>query len=124
MSISTWSRCYRPYNETEVKKIAPTSTGVYALWVKYKEKGWVCFYVGKANNIESRLLDHLSNDEDNECIKEDVKYRCAFCWIEITTADERSGAEKYLYDTIKPECNQNDPGGNPRKIPLPPSPSE
>lgn len=124
MSVGTWSKCYRPYSETEVKKVAPTSAGVYALWVKYKKKGWVCFYVGKANNIQSRLLDHLSDDEENDCIKENVKYSCAFCWIEITTEGERSGAEKYLYDTIKPECNQSDPGGIPMKIPLPPSPSE
>ncbi len=124
MSVGTWSKCYRPYNEIAVKKVAPTSAGVYALRVKYKKKGWVCFYVGKADNIQSRLLYHLSDDEKNDCIKENVKYNCAFCWIEITTEGERSDAEKYLFDTIKPECNQYDPGGTPMKIPLPPSPSE
>lgn len=124
MSIGTWSACFKPYTESEVKRVASTSAGVYAMWVKYKKKGWVCFYVGKADNIESRLLDHLRDDEKNECIKENVEYNCAFCWIEITIADERSGAEKYLYDTIKPECNQIDPGGTPTKIPLPPSPSK
>jgi excinuclease UvrABC nuclease subunit len=124
MSIGTWSKCYKPYNETTVNKDAPISAGVYALCVKYKKNGWVCFYIGKGENIQSRILDHLRNDEENDCIKGNVKYKCAFCWIEITTEGERSGAEKYLYDTINPECNQMDPGGTPIEIPLPPSPSE
>ena len=123
MSVGNWSAVHTPYNETEVKVYAPTSAGVYALWVNYKSGRWGCYYVGKADNIESRLLDHLRDDEPNPCIKENVKYRRAFCWIEITTESERSGAEKYLYDEITPECNQNDPGGTPLRIPLPPEPA-
>jgi hypothetical protein len=44
-------------------------------------------------------------------------------WIEITTEKERCGALKYLYDYLKPECNNYDPGGEPIKIPLPPQPA-
>ena len=40
-------------------------------------------------------------------------------WIKITTEKERAGVEKYLYDTLKPECNLQDPGGEPIEIPLP-----
>lgn len=122
MSIGTWSSFHAPYNEAEVKKYVPTHAGVYTLWVNYKRGKWECFYVEKADNLESRLLDHLSSNELNPCIKENVKYKCGFSWIEITTQDERSGAEKYLYDTLNPECNQNDPGGKPLKIALPPKP--
>jgi len=122
MSVGSWSAVHTPYNEAEVRKYAPTSAGVYALWVHYKSGRWECFYVGKADNLESRLLDHLQDDEPNQCIKENVRYKCAFCWIEITTEAERSGAEKYLYDQIQLECNQNDPGGTPLPIPLPPQP--
>jgi len=123
MSVESWSAVHTPYNETEVNKYAPTSAGVYALWVNYKSGRWASFYVGKADNIETRLLDHLRDDEPNECIKKKVKYRCAFCWVGITTASERSGVEKYLYDKMKPKCNQIDPGGTPLPIPLPPEPA-
>jgi len=122
MSVGIWSGFHTPYNESEVRKYAPTSAGVYTLWVNYKSGKWGCFYVGKADNVESRLLDHLATEEPNECIKGNVKYKCGFMWIEITTETERSGAEKYLYDVLKPECNQIDPGGTPLRISLPPTP--
>ena len=122
MSVRTWSAFHTPYNEAEIHRYAPTSAGVYSLWVNYKSGKWGCFYVGKADNLESRLLNHLKPEEPNTCIKENVKYKCGFMWIEITTEEERSGAEKYLYDSLKPECNQNDPGGKPLNIPLPPTP--
>lgn len=122
MSVGTWSSFYTPYNEAEVRRYVPTSGGVYVLWVNYKSGRWGCFYVGKAENLESRLLDHLQSDEPNRCIKENVKYKCGFMWLEITTEAERSGAEKFLYDSLKPECNDVDPGGRPLKVPLPPQP--
>jgi len=122
MSVGTWSAFHTPYIESGVRRYAPKSAGVYALWVNYKSGKWGCFYGGKADNLESRLLDHLSTDEPNECIKANVKYKCGFMWIEITTEAERSGAEKYLYDSMKPECNRVDPGGTPLRIPLPTTP--
>lgn len=123
MSVSaSWSTFHTPYNEAEVKKVVPTGGGVYSLWVNYDSGRWGCFYIGKAENLESRLLDHLSSSEPNECIKENRKYKSGFSWLEITTAQERAGAEKHLYDQLKPECNQVDPGGVPLRIPLPPQP--
>jgi hypothetical protein len=122
ISIGTWSGFHTPYSEAEVRKYAPTSAGVYLLWVNYKSGKWGCFYVGRADNIKTRLLNHGKPEEPNKCVKEDLRYKCGFMWIDITTEEERSGAEKYLYDTLKPECNQNDPGGKALKIPLPPTP--
>ena len=122
MSIGEWSTFHTPYNEAEVTKYVPTSAGVYTLWVNYKTGRWGCYYVGKRDNLQDRLLDHLKATESNKCIKENVKYKCGFSWIKITTEEERSGAEKFLYDALKPECNQIDPGGKPLKIPLPPTP--
>lgn len=123
MSIGIWSTFHTPYTDSEVRRYAPTNAGIYLLWVKYKSGRWNCFYVGKADGIESRLLNHLNAAEPNTCIKDNVKYKCGFMWIEITTEPERSGVEKYLYDTLKPECNQIDPEGRPLKIPLPSTPS-
>jgi|WetSurMetagenome_2_1015567.scaffolds.fasta_scaffold04639_7 excinuclease UvrABC nuclease subunit len=123
MSVGSWSSFFTPYNEAQVRRVVPTSAGVYTLWVNYKSGGWECFYVGKADNLEGRLLDHLSAKEENMCIKGNIAYMCGFSWIEITTEAERSGAEKYLYDRMKPECNQIDPGGRPLQIPLPPTPA-
>ena len=123
MSIGTWSSFHAPFNETEVRKNTPLDAGVYTLWVNYKSGRWECFYVGKADNTQERLLGHLSENEPNLCIKENVKYKCGFSLIKVTTETERSGAEKYLYDKMRPTCNKNDPGGKPLPIPLPPTPA-
>lgn len=123
MSIESWSSFHTPFNEAEVKRVVPTLGGVYALWVNYKNGHWECYYIGQTDDLQRRLLEHLSSEEPNECIKENRKYKCGFHWAPISTQDERSGAEKFLFDTLKPECNKVDPGGTPRKIPLPPKPS-
>ena len=120
MTVGSWSIFNTPYDETQVRMAAPTEPGVYVLSMQGQDGGWNRFYVGKADNLESRLLGHLGDHEPNPCIKRNVKNTCGFRWIDITMEYERSGVEKYLYDVMKPECNAADPGGNPLKIPLPP----
>lgn len=123
MSVGQWSAVHSPYSEDEVKKYAPATAGDYFVWIKYKEAGWRPEYVGKADDIRGRLLDHLRDDEKNNCLKENRRYPRAFVWIPITTEAERMGAEKLIYDAQKPECNQIDPGGEPLRIPPPPKPT-
>lgn len=115
-----WSRFFTPYTVEKVKSDGTESAGVYLLWIKLKNDKWRCFYVGQAINIKQRLLDHLSDYEENECIKKNVsEFVCGFEYVAISKQDDRSGAEKYLYDHYKPECNNVDPGGKPIKINLP-----
>jgi len=123
MTIGAWSKFHTPYNETEVRKLVPKTAGVYTLWVRYTSGNWKCFYVGKAENREESLIDHLSAKESNSCITEQIEFTCGFCWLEVTTEEERSGVVKYLYDSLKPECNLKNPGGKPLKIPLPVHPA-
>lgn len=122
MSVGRWSNFYISYIEVNIIRYVPRSAGVYSLWVHYTNGKWRCFYVGKADNLKSCLLDHLKSEEPNMCIEKKVKHKCGFMWIEVTTGEERSGAEKYLYESLKLECKQNDPGGKPLKIPLPLTP--
>lgn len=116
----TWSGFHNSYNEAEVKKYVPRDAGVYLLWVKLKNGKWLCFYTGQAKNLEQRLLDHLSADEENECIrKQVVDYTCGFEYTKVSTQADRDGIEKYLYNHYKPECNTIDPGGTPIVVNLP-----
>jgi excinuclease UvrABC nuclease subunit len=121
MSTKAWAAIHPKFNEAEVKRLGPTSGGVYALW--YKTGRWGCYYVGKADNVQKRLLEHLSDKEENPCIKKKRGSKCVFDWMLILTENEKSGAEKYLYDKLQPECNETDPGGIPVTVPLPPEPS-
>lgn len=115
-----WSSFITPYDEQKVKLNAPESAGVYLIWVKLQNGNWRCFYVGKAENLKERLLDHLSTSESNTCVKTNTgKFVCGFEYALVARKDDRSGIEKYLYDHYKPECNQVDPGGDPISINLP-----
>lgn len=122
MTVGAWSAFYTPYDEAQVRMGAPTEPGVYVLWMQRPDGGWNRFYAGKADNLESRLLSHLGEEEPNSCIKRNVKNICGFRYIDITMEFERSGVEEYLYSVMRPECNLTAPGGKPLQIPLPPEP--
>lgn len=57
MTVGSWSTFYTPYDETQVRMAAPTEPGVYVLSMQGQDGGWNRFYVGKADNLESRLHD-------------------------------------------------------------------
>jgi excinuclease UvrABC nuclease subunit len=119
MNIS-WSTFHEAYSETSVKTYVPTSAGVYLLWVKLTNGKWRCFYAGQAKNLETRLLEHLGKDEENECIRKHVAdHICGFEYASVALQKDRDGIEKFLYDHYEPECNQVDPGGEPIEVNLP-----
>lgn len=108
MNIS-WSGFYT-YSEANVKINAPEKAGIYLLWVELNDSKWKCFYVGQAGNLKKRLLEHLSDSEENECIKNKVKkYSCGYEFAVIGKQADRDGIEKYLYEKYKPECNKISP---------------
>lgn len=117
----TWSGFYSSYTETTVKKNVPEKTGIYLLWVKLKNGNWRCFYIGQADNVKTRLLQHLSDSEKNECIKTNVtNYTCGFEFAFVGRQADRDGIEKYLYNYYSPECNNiSPPGVDPIEVNLP-----
>lgn len=115
-----WSLFHATYTAAGVRASVPRTAGVYLLWVKLQNGRWRCFYAGQADNLERRLLDHLSASEANQCIKAHVsKYTCGFEYAEVPQQAHRDGVEKYLYDHYKPECNDRDPGGVAIQVNLP-----
>jgi excinuclease UvrABC nuclease subunit len=115
-----WSNFHNSYTEEEVNRYVPTEAGIYLLWVQLKSDKWRCFYVGKADNLKERFLNHLSSDEKNECLRDKVsKYICGFEHAIVLNQNHRDGIEKYLYDYYSPECNRIDPGGRPITVNLP-----
>ena len=71
---------------------------------------WEVFYVGQAINIKTRLLQHLSGNEENECINEHVEqYECRFVYAMVSKKENRDGIEKYLFEQYNTECNEISP---------------
>jgi hypothetical protein len=120
--VLTWFGVYSPYNGATVRRGVPAGrAGVYCLYQPDEQSTWKVFYVGKTEDLQGRLLEHIGGKERNPCIKETLeKQRCGFAWLEVTTITERAGAEKFLYDKLKPRCNDKDPGGEHVCVPPPP----
>ena len=114
-----WST-FKRLTEDNIRRYAPTSAGVYLLWVQLESEKWRCYYVGQAQDLEDRLLAHISDNERNDCIKDHVsKYINGYEYAKVAKQTDRGGVEKFLYDHFKPECNKIDPGGTPIEVNLP-----
>lgn len=105
----SWSKL-TPFDSNNVNSLGVDIEGVYRLSRKEGDKIFV-FYVGKGN-IKDRLLQHLSETEDNDCIKATVKsYTCFFRYSIITSEDIRKATERKMYKVYQPPCNIVDPAG-------------
>ena len=102
--MAKWSSRHS-YTEASVRKYAPTSGGVYRLINKSGDKYYV-FYVGQSDNLERRLLEHLSRSEPDACIKRHLRdYDCSFRFIEISSSTERDRVEREQIQEYNPDCN-------------------
>lgn len=111
-----WSGFRNSFTEDDIKRNVDEKAGVYLFWVKLKNEKWRCFYVGQANNLKTRLMQHLSDSEANECITTNVsKYVCGYEYTFVGRQIDRDGIEKYLYDYYNPECNKISP---PEVVPI------
>jgi excinuclease UvrABC nuclease subunit len=102
--MEEWSMRYE-YTESEVKQHAPDRSGVYRLIYRTGDNYYV-FYIGQAASLKDRLLEHLSTNEPNLCIKKHLKdYTCFFRYLEVSTQDERDKVEKEEIARWSPDCN-------------------
>ncbi len=112
-----WSAFHRDFTVDEVREYVPTEGGVYLLWVRMKNRKWRCFYLGEADHLEKRLLKHLSGEEENTCIAEQVaEFLCGFEYARVDDPETRKGIVKFLYNRYQPHCCNGDPGGEPIKV--------
>jgi tRNA A22 N-methylase len=88
--------------------------GVYEILVKQQGNGGKRRYVGQSDDLRRRFLQHLTDEEPNECVKEYVrKFKTFFRYAQpIAKEDDREDVEKALYDRYKHKCN-SPPYGEP-----------
>ena len=77
-----------------ILKNAPESSGVYGLFNAF----WI--YIGEADNLRARLLEHLSGD--HPCI---VRYRPSGFAFELVSSEDRRRRHKQLIKELRPRCN-------------------
>ena len=85
------------FDENNIKAYAPVSSGVYGLFVA--KRHWV--YIGETNNLERRLLEHLS--ETGTCLSNQKPTH--FTW-ELSDERSRVSRQNALILELRPVCNQ------------------
>jgi hypothetical protein len=96
-------------------KVPKNKSGVYVL---SSAKASENIYYVCQGNLQECLIRHLEAEE-NPSLKEAFKKLCYFKFAIIEKESDRKGAEKFLYDKLKPRCNQKTPEGQAIEINLP-----
>src|SRR3989338_5554792 len=94
------------YLESNSEKI-PESGGVYKILRNDgKQNKLTRIYVGKAEDLKSRYLDHLSSNEENSCIKNNLNNNdCYFRYTLLSREEDRQYLEEKLLGEGKCICN-------------------
>jgi len=103
-------------------KLAPINTastlldnipGVYRLSYKNDEDGnYYVFYVGCSEDIKKQILDLISDDGTNVCIKNYIKTKeCVFRYAQIGEEYVRKAITKQAFNYYQPSCNSQPPEG-------------
>lgn len=110
-----WSKIIK-YDRANYE-IVPEIAGVYEILVKQNTGGYKRRYIGQADNLRKRFLEHLSEEEPNECIKKYLKnYICGFDYALVFDENDRKDAEQALFIKYQEEarCNVRSPEGSGR----------
>lgn len=107
----TWTKLI-PLDGKGVNAIDDSLSGVYRLSYKADDGNYYVFYVGKAEKIKQRLLEHMASSETNVCIKNRIdKSDCYFRYAIVVNEKVRAAAEKQMFKQYEPSCNEKEPEG-------------
>ena len=110
-----WSDTHA-YTISNVDIHVPRSAGVYKLSSLVVNRLQL-LYVGQADNLYQKLMEHLSDTEPNTCIRSNLWYYvCYFQFASLEPPSDRDCAERALYDHYRPPCNIIPPKGVPCDI--------
>ena len=83
------------FDRESIELNAPESSGVYGLFSAL----WI--YIGEADNIRARLLEHFDGDEHDACIAHHQPTGFAF---ELICPEDRSRRQEQLVRELLPIC--------------------
>lgn len=85
----------------------PENGGVYKVLRDDGEEGKLArVYVGKAIDLRAQYTRHLSDYEENTCLRRNLNNEeCYFKYALLSGEENRQNAETHLLNTGKYECN-------------------
>jgi excinuclease UvrABC nuclease subunit len=89
----------RSFTAVSIQKNAPDCSGVYALT---NSREWV--FVGEANNIRARLMEHLAETGTSLTARKPTGFT-----FEICSPADRLGRRAQLVREFSPYCNRGTP---------------
>jgi len=99
--------------ESSIINSVPSVSGVYRLSYKSADGPYYVFYVGQADNLKERLMQHLNGTNTNSCVATYIKnLKCYFVYTAISETNLKKDTERTIYDHFKPKCNIQLPEGN------------
>jgi excinuclease UvrABC nuclease subunit len=93
-------------NQQEVSRV-PSKCGVYALGFYLSGGNFYVLYVGRSNDLNQRLRDHLPNNESNPRLQRNRPTH--FAYLVTRNEEEAYQAECWLYHHHNPPCNSAHP---------------
>ncbi len=102
-----------------ISKKVENKSGVYVIACLNKERMiFFPYFTGETENLRKKALEHLSDYEENNCIKEKLTGQCYFQFAYIQNEEERKGAARHLYNKYNPQCNSSIPDAKPLEFNL------
>lgn len=96
----------------EASSLNDNIPGVYRLSFRHDDGNYYVFYIGQAEDIKQRLLQHQSSSEANPGIKAYlISKQCFFRYAKITQSHVRDAIERQAYKYYQPRCNETLPQG-------------
>lgn len=116
----TWSKLIRYTKDKVIENVTDDEKGgIYRLSVETDSSDkTTIFYVGRGKPVKGRILDHLAEDEKNDCITKKLSSKCYFRFAYVSGKNSRACAERFMYDKLTPSCNEQIPDSDPCEINL------
>ena len=104
-----WSKLIE-LNESEIATVNEVSAVYRISYLNPNDGKYYVFYVGQAQNLKTRLTEHLPENEKNKCCRDYLeKYTCFFRAAVVKNQSDRDGAEVALYNHFSPSCPERIP---------------
>ena len=92
----------------KVNQLTENIKGVYRLSYRHEDTNIYVFFVGESKDIKKSLIEHLSQDENNLCVKNHINLKeCYFKYTSLNEDIQKDLVYKQICKFYQPGCNNN-----------------
>ncbi len=96
---------YFPFEERVIRNKVYDRAGIYKISKKHKDGSLKPFFIGHADGIKMKLLEHVTSTDDS-CVTRELKEgECQFRFAYLYTREDIIAVKKALCARYTPKCN-------------------